>query len=212
MTASARPVSARQRTRRRAIGVACTGLGAGAVAVLGAGLASGADAAEGWQHAARYTARFAFLAFLPVYVARPWQALAPGPAPRWLLARRRALGLGFATTHYVHLAALSLFFVVSGEAPDPVVLVVGGGTFVLLTAMVATSNDAAVRRLGTRRWKRLHRVGIHALWFVFAFSYLGRLAEGRWFFAPFVALALGALALRGVAWAAARRSTATGPA
>jgi DMSO/TMAO reductase YedYZ heme-binding membrane subunit len=120
--------------------------------------------------------------------------------------RRRALGLSFATAHTIHLGALTTYSILASSVPDPVTIVFGGGAFVVMFAMVATSTDAAVRRLG-RNWLRLHKVGIYWLWFVFTFSYAGRVAEGRLFFVPLLALAVGGLGLRIASWRArARRS------
>lgn len=175
------------------------GASAGLAIAAGFGLADATYDATPWQLAARYTARLAFLLFLPVYVASSWHRLAPSAATRWLMRRRRSLGLAFATAHVVHLGALTMFQVTSRGMPDLVTMGVGGGAFVVLFAMVATSNDAAVRRLGGRRWQRLHRFGMHYLWFVFAFSYAGRVAAGMWSFVPLVGLAVAALALRIVA-------------
>jgi DMSO/TMAO reductase YedYZ heme-binding membrane subunit len=198
-------VAARPRARLgRAIAIACALGAAGGLAAGALGLATGGAGAEGLRLAARYTARLAFLLFLPVYLASAWHRLAPGAASRWTLRRRRALGLGFASAHSVHLAALLAAVRASGEPMALSTAVVGGGAYAMTLAMALTSNDAAVRRLG-RRWKTLHRVGIHWIWFVFAFSYAGRVAGGHAFFVPFAALALGALALRLVAWRAARR-------
>jgi DMSO/TMAO reductase YedYZ heme-binding membrane subunit len=182
-------------------------LAAGAVAF---GLASAPAPDERWQHAARYTARLAFLLFLPVYAASAWHRLAASEASRFLLRRRRSFGLAFATGHTVHLGALTTYQVTVGRWPDPATLVVGGGAFAVMFAMVATSNDAAVRRLG-RRWRRLHTLGIHWLWFVFTFSYAGRVAEGRLAFAPLLAAALAGLGLR-VAAARARARRRAAPA
>lgn len=204
----AAPAATLSHSRGRAIATACAVFGGGALLLVAAGLTAGSDPTEGWRLAARWTARLAFLVFVPVYVASAWQRLAPGPTPAFLLRNRRALGLGFASAHFTHLAALTLFFVVSGERPEPVVLAVGGGTFVALALLTATSNDAAVRRLGFARWKRLHRVGVHALWFVFAFTYFGRLGRDPLFFAPLFGLAMGALGLRLAAWWQLRRRRA----
>jgi DMSO/TMAO reductase YedYZ heme-binding membrane subunit len=77
-----------------------------------------------------------------------------------------------------------------------VTLIGGGGAYVLLAAMVATSNDASVRALGIRTWKRLHTVGLYWLWFIFAFSYLGRVAEGQIGFVWLLAASLAGLGLR----------------
>ena len=131
-----------------------------------------------------------------VYVASAWHRLAPGRASRWVLAHRRGLGRGFATAHLVHLFALSMVHIPARDVPDLPTLVGGGGAYVMLVAMVLTSNDAAVRRLGAARWKQLHTIGIHWLWVIFAYSYVGRVASGAWAFGGLVALALAGLAMR----------------
>jgi methionine sulfoxide reductase heme-binding subunit len=56
-----------------------------------------------------------------------------------------------------------------------------------------------VRWLG-KRWRTLHQVGVHWLWFVFAFSYSGRVAAGKLEFVPLAGLAFAALGLRIAAW------------
>jgi len=174
----------------------CGAAAAGATAVILASLAAFPDADDSWRHAARYTARFSFLVFLPVFLARPWHQLAPSAVSRWALRNRRALGLAFATAHFVHLFALTRFNVGTGDVPNLVTLVGGGGAYVLLAAMAATSNDASVRALGARNWKRLHSVGIYWNWFVFTQSYAGRVAAGQLIFVPFLAAALAGLGLR----------------
>ena len=156
----------------------------------------GEDRAGAWQLAARYTARVAFPVFLAVFVAGPWQRLAPGPLPRWLVRNRRALGLAFAAMFTLHLLCLATFNVIRGTWPDPLTLIVGGGAFVALYAMVLTSTDAAVRRLGPVRWRRLHAAGLYWLWFVYTFTYVGRLSRARDFFAVFALLCVAALAVR----------------
>lgn len=151
--------------------------------------------AEGLRLAARYTARLAFLLFLPVYLASAWHRLAPGALSRLLLARRRALGLAFATAQAIHLAALGAALRAAGQAPDAAAAGVGGAAFAATFAMAATSNDAAVRRLG-RHGPTLHGAGLHLVSFSFAFTYATRLARDPVWFAPFAALALAALAAR----------------
>ncbi|RIL04586.1 MAG: hypothetical protein DCC71_13635 [Proteobacteria bacterium] len=201
------PAARAERRARSLTAPLCAASALLASGALAAGLALGAAPAEDWQLAARYTARFAFLLFLPVYVASAWNRLAPSAASRWVRKRRRSLALAFATAHAIHLGALTAFQLTKAEAPDAVTLVVGGGAFVALGALAATSNDAAVRRLG-RRWRPLHLFGVHYIWFVFAFSYFGRVAAGQLAFLPLFGAALGALALRIVA--ARRRRARSG--
>lgn len=197
------------RTSARTIALACAIAGAGALAAAGIGLAAGDDDVERWRLAARYSARFAFGLFLPVYAASSWHRLAPSALSRLVLARRRALGLAFATAHSVHLAALTTVLRTTGAAPDVAAIVGGGGAYLATFVLAATSNDAAVRALG-RRWRTLHRIGVHWIWFVFAFSYSGRVARGDLFYAPLLALALGALGLRAAAWWSRRRARSEG--
>jgi DMSO/TMAO reductase YedYZ heme-binding membrane subunit len=183
-------------------------LGVSAILV---GLASAAPPDHPWQVAARYTARLAFLIFLFPYTASSWHRLAPSAASRFVMRRRRSFGLAFATAHTVHFSALTTYQVAVREWPDGVTLIVGGGAFLVMWAMAATSNDAAVRALGPR-WRQLHKLGIHWLWFVFAFSYAGRVAEGKLLFVPLLAAALGGLALRLVVWRRARARRRAAPA
>jgi DMSO/TMAO reductase YedYZ heme-binding membrane subunit len=83
----------------------------------------------------------------------------------------------------------------AGEVPNAVTLAGGGGAYVMMFAMAATSNDAAVRLLG-RNWARLHKLGIYWLWFIFIFSYGGRVLGGKQEFIPLFALLLAGLGLR----------------
>jgi DMSO/TMAO reductase YedYZ heme-binding membrane subunit len=194
MTAvSARPAAARTQSTGFLLCGAAALVGTG---VILASLAAFPAVSDGWLHAARYTARLSFLFFVPVFYARAWHQLRPSTASRWTVRNRRYLGLAFATAHLVHLFALTRFNVATDQVPDVVTLVGGGGAYVFIAAMAATSNDWSVRTLGARNWKRLHTVGIFWIWGVFTFSYFGRVAEGQLFFVPFLAVALAGLALR----------------
>lgn len=146
---------------------------AGAVALA---MLLGNDLVEQAHLAARWTARVGFPIFILTYSASALARLWPNVATKSLLRHRRQWGLGFALSHTVHLAALTSFLLVSGEPPQLATVVGGGGAYLLLYAMALTSSDAAMRALGVW-WKRLHRAGIHSLWFIFTFSYFGRLFE-----------------------------------
>jgi DMSO/TMAO reductase YedYZ heme-binding membrane subunit len=159
---------------------------------------------EGWGAAARRTARLSFLLFLAAYLARPWAALAPGALSRGCLRHRRSLGLGFATAHGFHFAMLTAVGLAKQEWPSLQTLILGGFGYVVVVAMAATSNDAAVRALGGRRWKQLHRFGVHYLWLIFMLSYLTRTLSNPGFYAPLLLLALVAAGIRALAWRAAR--------
>lgn len=180
---------------------------AAALAALFAGLQAGTTPDEGWKLAARYTARLSFWVFLLAYVASAWKRLWPSEPASRLVRRRRAVGLAFAAAHSIHLVALVRYNVVTAQVPDAATLLVGGGAYVAMFAMAAASNDAAVRALG-RHWRTLHRVGVHWLWFVFTFSYAGRVLGGDPAFVPMLAAALGGLGLRIAAWRRRRARSA----
>lgn len=179
------------------------------LAALASGLLAGSSATEGWQLAARWTARAGFPLFILTYSASSLTRLWPGPETRALLRGRRYWGLGFAACHMIHLTALVTFLRLSGTPPRLPTLLGGGLAYLLLIAMALTSTDAAMRRLG-KWWKRLHRFGIHWLWFIFAFSYVGRIARPETRMIGLVAggIAIAALGLRIAARFTPRRAAA----
>ncbi len=124
-----------------------------------------------WQLWARYTARLSFFLFLASYIAAPLYELTQNKATDWLRRNRRNSGISFGIAHTIHLVALVAFLVISRSETDMATIIVGGGAYVAMFFMLATSNDAALRRLGDINWRRLHKFGAHYLAFVFAFTY-----------------------------------------
>src|SRR5262245_7645423 len=90
--------------------------------------------------------------------------------PRLILARR-TLGVAAAAYAGLHLSLYVLdqhfdWFKVASEIVLRVYLLIGAVALVGLITLASTSTDAAVRRLGLRRWNGLHRV-------VYAIALLG---------------------------------------
>lgn len=148
-------------------------LGMGALAT---GLALGDTAEQQWSAATRFTARVGFPLLILAYLARPLVDLTRSGWAKSLLGYRKWIGLGFAFSHTLHLGAIVVLLRIQGELPAVATLVFGGLAYLLLYAMAFTSNRAAMQALGAN-WKRLHRFGIHYLWFIFAQSYVGRIFE-----------------------------------
>jgi DMSO/TMAO reductase YedYZ heme-binding membrane subunit len=165
----------------------CVGL----LALYGAG-------EEGLRVVVRATARTSIVLFCAAFAAtglrRRWRA----PLSAWLVRCRRQVGLAFAYSHFLHLGAiLGLVFTVPSFAPgvSPVTVIGGGTGYLLIAAMAATSNDAAVKRLGMRRWRALHLTGLWVVFAIFANSYLGRAFSNPNYIPP-AALLVAALVLR----------------
>lgn len=174
------------------------------------GLHSGSTPTEGWQLAARWTARIGFPIFILTYSISSLERLWRTPLFRSILLNRRWWGLGFAAAHTVHLYALVTFYQLAQHQISAQTLIGGGGAYAIMYLMALTSNDPSMRALGNN-WKRLHTLGIHWLWFIFTFSYLGRVMQGREMPLSGIALAiaLAALALRIAAWRKGRRPRPT---
>jgi DMSO/TMAO reductase YedYZ heme-binding membrane subunit len=132
------------------------------------------------------------------------------PVTRAVLAYRRQIGLGFAFSHAVHLAAIIAFARVAPaqfDATTSIVTYLGGGLgYVLIAAMVATSFDRSARWLGARRWRLLHGVGGYYVWIVFANSY-GRRAVHEPFYRPMLALLIVVMVVK-LAWLVRQRVVA----
>ncbi len=98
----------------------------------------------------------------------------------WLIRFRRMLGLFaffYASLHFLTYIVLDQFFGWSMIIEDIVkrgYILVGFATFCLLIPLAVTSTNGMMRRLGGKRWQRLHRLVyvaavtavIHFLWLV----------------------------------------------
>ena len=155
---------------------------------------------EGAGAATRWTARLALPWFLLVWGASALLAFWPGGWRQTLLRRRRALGLSFAFTHFVHLGALSSMSLIFGREHGAVALIGGGFTYVVILAMAVTSNDAVLRRMGPKRWKRLHSWGGALIALIFANSYLGRVETDPALGIPAFTAILAIASLKTAAW------------
>lgn len=166
--------------RRSWVPEAIAGAGLLTLAVSSAVLVSMGTGEEGVTRVARYTARLAFLFFLPPFLASAMATLWPSARTRALVRERRALGLAFGTVHTIHMFSVIAVFQSTDQslAGDPSNFV-GGAAFALMLAMMATSNDASVRALGRKRWRALHVTGLFSLWGIFTFSYGGRVAASQ---------------------------------
>ncbi len=130
----------------------------------------------------RITARTSVVWFALAFVASPLVALRPVPAAKWLLRNRRYLGLAMAISHAAHLIGIAILAARHGStfwSSLTQTTIIGGGLgYVLLAAMVITSTDRSVLRLGRRRWRALHLTGMWLFWSIFTFTYAGQIGRG----------------------------------
>jgi DMSO/TMAO reductase YedYZ heme-binding membrane subunit len=188
--------------------IGASALSSALVAMWAFGVVVGHD--EQVRFAVRETAYVSATFFLFAYVARPLHLLAASAVSAYIVRARRQFGLAAALAHTVHFGfVVALFETVATATTSIVTVVFGGFGFVVYWAMAATSNDASVRALGPN-WKRLHRFGIHYLWFIYFVTFLGAAAH-RPFDWVFIAVFVNALAMRIYLWTR-RRATLSAPA
>jgi DMSO/TMAO reductase YedYZ heme-binding membrane subunit len=172
---------------------------------------------EGIRRVLRGSARLGFALFLPAFVSSSLVTLVPGGFSRWLVSRRRALGLSCAVAQLTAGAAIVAFhsrypkhFM---EVTYPLQRIGGLSGFVALGLLGATSFEPAKRWLGPERWRRLHGVAMRTLALNYLVSYGRRAVVNRDpVYMPFLGLLLLAMGLRvgaGVKTAQRRSSAST---
>ena len=171
------------------------------VAIASGGLvaAGGGLSDETARAVVRLTARIALLFFCAAFAASSLRAFWRTPWTAWLLAQRRYVGVSAAAVHGIHMLAVANaatldpehFFVAEGRTLANTAPALGA--VVAFALMAATSFDAAVRRLGRRRWRALHWVCGYVVLLAFAGGFAPRLAESPAYALP--------LALAGAVWA-----------
>jgi DMSO/TMAO reductase YedYZ heme-binding membrane subunit len=170
----------------------------------------------GVRVALHWTARTSLILFVAAFVAssvnRLWRGGAVG---KWLLRNRRGLGVSFAVSHVIHLGLIATRM--TAHADDfwetrTVASMIPGMTAYAFTALLAlTSFDGAVRWLGRKRWKALHKTGVYVIAAVFLGAYLGQAKSHPGYYAA-VGLLAGALLLRLVARLSVMRRRRAAPA
>jgi DMSO/TMAO reductase YedYZ heme-binding membrane subunit len=158
----------------------------------------------------RFSARASFMIYLLVFVARPLLQLTNSPWARWLARERRSLGIAFAAMHTVHLGLIAWRFGTIPSLDYPLAnAAIGGTAYLLMYAMLITSFDGPARAIGPRHWRRLHKLGLYYIGFIFLSTLLPEPGVALYTFerAWFVALTGLAATIRLTAWLARARRT-----
>ena len=159
-----------------------TGLSSVLLAAMAAGLLALHPDAEGLRLVIRATARTSLVLFALAFSAAALVHLAPSTATRWQRRNRRYLGVSFAVSHLIHLAALIVLAWTDAELfwklTTPANIVLAGAAYLFIAAMTATSFDGSAAWLGARRWRLLHLIGGWYVWVSFAVAVGKRVPQG----------------------------------
>ncbi len=120
----------------------------------------------------RYSAHLSFYYFYLSFAASSLNSYLRYSFIKTILSHRRFFGISFTIAHSFHLVALTYFFSVSGESPSIVSIIGGGGGYLIMYIMAFTSNDRMVNRIGSRKWKLLHKIGSSYLAIIFIYSFI----------------------------------------
>ena len=147
----------------------------------------------------RATARTSLVLFVLAFTASAMATLAPSDLTRWQRRNRRYLGVSFAVSHGIHLAAIvilarldsTLFWKLTNLST----IVLAGTAYLFIAAMTVTSFDRTAAWLGPRRWRLLHLVGGWYIWISFAVA-IGKRVPLDPFYWPMAALVVAAALAR----------------
>jgi hypothetical protein len=171
-------------------------------------LAGHAGDIEGIRLVIRATARTSLVLFVLAFTASAMVELVPSDATRWQRRNRRYLGVSFAVSHFIHLAAIlslaSLDRELFWKLTNVATIVLAGTAYLFIAAMVATSFDRTAAWLGPRKWRLLHLLGGWYIWISFAVAIGKRVPLDR-FYWPMAALILAAGIVRLIAMARRNR-------
>lgn len=153
---------------------------------------------EGVRLGIRVTARISLFLFSIAFITSSLRFTLKNKFAYWM-KNRRAVGLSFAFSHLIHGILFATLYIVDPtlfyQVAQPTTIIFGGLGYVFLLAMTITSNDYSVQKLGIKRWRMLHSIGMYYLWFIFFASYAGRVA-GNWYWLFLVGPMVGILVLK----------------
>lgn len=152
---------------------------------------------EGYRLVIRETARTSLALFLMAFLASTLAVRWPGGWSRWLRANRCHVGLSFAMSHAIHLAAIvalartdpGTFAMLSTRGS----IVAGSSGYLAIALLASTSFDRAVAWLGLRLWKRVHTIGVWYIWVSFVFTNGKRIPVSGWYALPVLLLVAAAM-------------------
>lgn len=188
------------------------------IAALNAALLLNAPGIVGVRAVAMTSARCSLVLFCLAFTASAMYRLWPTGWTHWQQRNRRYLGLSFAFSHIVHLAAIIAFArlspaIFSTARPPFLFGVLGGIGYALILAMTITSFRRTAVWIGQPRWRLLHKVGSYYLWatFLIAFrTYMVHHPESLPHAVVAVLLLLAAVGVRVLAYHHGQRSVSAG--
>lgn len=161
--------------------------------IVGVNLISSGISEDSLKSCLRITAQTSLCLFLTTFIAAPLHRLKKSNTSKWLMQHRRYLGIAFGVSHIIHLGII--LWLLNGFYQNDWLgltsissLITGGLGYAFIFAMLITSNNMAIRKLGHKNWKRLHSFGMYTLFCIFTLTYVGLLTQNWMLNSPFIIL------------------------
>jgi methionine sulfoxide reductase heme-binding subunit len=160
------------------------------------------SSAHGTESIILYSVRCALPFFIIAFTASSFATLWPGPGTRWLLSNRRYFGLAFAFGMGWHLTFVAYTTLRFGNHLNRTATTLDLIGLAFLLALTITSFLTVARRLSPLCWRRLHKVGIYAIWLLATYIYwLGARDDADLLHIIALSVLITAWLLRLTAWA-----------
>jgi hypothetical protein len=118
----------------------------------------------------RFVDRYIFFLFILIFVSPSLSILFPqNSLTLWIKKNRRYLGISFGIGHLIAFAIACIFLrdQMTNSGGFLLSAIVGGIGSLLVTMMLLTSNNFSISFIGMRRWKVLHKIGVHYIALLF---------------------------------------------
>jgi sulfoxide reductase heme-binding subunit YedZ len=163
--------------------------------------------AQGTSYIVHRSVRCALPLFVLAFTASSLAILWRSTLTRWLLANRRYIGLSFAFAMALHFGFVAYFIWSFGNPLNIRATLMDLVGFIFLLMMTLTSFRRGARYLSRANWRRLHKMGVYAIWLVATLIYFHGVRVGAGLpYRVFLGVLLVAWMLRVAAWARQRLS------
>jgi len=135
---------------------------------------------NGIRHVNRYLARFNFIIFIFIFISSSLNSILQTSLTTQLMKLRSHLWIAFTSIMFLRILTIIAFYQIVLIAPQEILISIGRGLglFLALT-MALTTNQYSIDLFGEKVWKMIHNVGIYGLWFIYAFTFIGRVSISR---------------------------------
>lgn len=135
---------------------------------------------SGFRHYNRYNARLAFGIFSAVFIL-PGLKYVTERGYQWVFVNQKYLMVGMLCIMIIHLGGIYKVYQIVPGLPVSKVTFIGGGLAYLMIFLISYFMGSTGEISAKEGFKKILAVGIYWIWFIFAFTYIGRISRSHGF-------------------------------